>query len=72
MLPDIGLLIAAYVFTRMAALICRPIEASAGWRKAGQVIVRIFAAVTMLVAIVVGIDLLLRGVTGVSLPELTR
>lgn len=72
MLPDIGVLIAAYVFTRMAALCCRPIDAPAGWRKAGQIIVRVLAVLTMAVAVIVAADLLLRGLTGVSLPEVAR
>ena len=72
MIPDIGVMIAAYVVTRMLGTFCRPIDSDAGWRAYGQIATRVFAAITIIVAVIVGIDLLLRGATGVSLPELTK
>jgi hypothetical protein len=35
-------------------------------------VVRVFAGITILVAVIVGADLLLRGMTGVSLPEIAK
>ena len=72
MVPDIGILIAAYVFTRMVALLGTPITSKSGFNGVAQVAAQIFAGLTLIVALVVGIDLLLRGTTGLSLPELTR
>jgi hypothetical protein len=69
-IPDIGILVAAYVFTRMLSLIGRPIDPQGGWQANMPRATRIFAIVTVLVAVVIGFDLLLRGTTGVSLPEL--
>lgn len=71
MIPDIGVLVAAYVFTRMVVLLAAPVEAD-GWRSYVQLAARVCAFLTIVVAVVVGIDLLLRGTTGVSLPELAR
>jgi hypothetical protein len=72
MIPDIGGLVAAYVFTRMSALLFPSKESESGWRFGRQVLTRMFAGMTMPVAVFVAIDLLLRGTTDVTRPELTR
>ncbi|HEY2153078.1 MAG TPA: hypothetical protein VGH34_19865 [Vicinamibacterales bacterium] len=72
MIPAIGVLVAACVFTRMSGLLFRSKESESGWRFGGQVLTRMFAGMTMPVAVFVAIDLLLCGATGVTLPELTR
>jgi cytochrome b561 len=55
MLPDIGLMIAAYIVTRMVALLGQP-------RPQANPVAKVFAAITILVAVVCALDLVLRGV----------
>ena len=64
-IPDNGLKVATYILTRMLQIILKrePKE---------NVVVVAFAVITIIVTAVVAGDLLLRGTTGVSLPELTR
>jgi len=57
MVAEIGILIAVYVFTRMLALFTRTDE---------HVIARVFAVFTMIVAALIGLGLLLRGVSSTS------
>ncbi len=71
MLPDIGIVVAAYIFTRMFALIGTPITETGVYRGV-QIFVRVLAAATLVIAFIVGIDLALRGTTGVSLPDIAR
>ena len=54
MIPAIGLMIGAYIFTRM-------IELLAGSSKSGQVLVKIFAVLTMLITVVSVFDLVMSG-----------
>lgn len=54
MIPDIGVIVAAYVITRMAALILTPSQ---------PIIVRLFAVITVLITIAAGADLLSHGVS---------
>ena len=56
MIPDIGIIIAAYVITRMAELV--------GSRDA-PLMARIFAVVTVLVTLAAGVDLLARGLPAI-------
>ena len=62
MIPEIGILIAAYVVTRMIDILTRPKPPTA---------LALFAVLTILVALFVGFDLLMRGITNVSLQELS-
>ena len=57
MVAEIGILIAAYVITRMVDMM---VTHSDG-RVAAQVLVRIFGSGTILLAVVIGLDLLTRG-----------
>jgi hypothetical protein len=70
MIPEIGVMLAAYIVTRMLALIVTRNDATSQVLQFGQIIAKIFAGVTIIVAVIVAIDLALRGTAGVSLPEL--
>ena len=65
MIPDIGVMVAAYILTRMLQIILKRDPKENG-------VVVAFAVITIIVTAVVAGDLLLRGTTGVSLPELTK
>ena len=65
MIPDIGLMVGTYIVTRMLEIVLRRDS------KDSYVLVA-FAIFTILIAVVGVADLLLRGSTGVSLPELAR
>jgi hypothetical protein len=54
LIPDIGVMIAAYIITRMAALLGQPSPEA-------NVISKILAAITILVALFVSIDLVATG-----------
>lgn len=71
MLPDIGIIVAAYVFTRMFALVGTPITETGVYRGV-QIFVRVLAVATMIITFIVAIDLVLRGTSGVSLPDIAR
>jgi hypothetical protein len=62
MIPDIGVMIAAYIFTRMAALLGQPSPNA-------NVLAKVFAVITMIVATLIAFDLIARG-TSVNLPSL--
>ena len=64
MIPDIGLMIGAYIVTRMLQVVLNEAKQSTA--------VVVFAVLTLVVAALGIGDLLLRGTTGVSIPELTR
>lgn len=55
MLGDIGLIVAAYAFTRMLAFCTNP---STNWW------VKFFAVLTMIIATIGGFDILLKSMTG--------
>jgi len=71
-IPEIGVLLAAYVVTRTLEIATKPMTTASNAVRSGQILTLVFAIATMCVAIFVGIDLLLRGTTGVSLPELSK
>lgn len=52
MLPDIGIMVGLYIITRMLYLV----------KKNDSVLVRIFAVITIIAAVLCTLDLLLRGV----------
>lgn len=52
MIPDIGLMVAAYIVTRMFAII---------FKDENHLALKIFAVITILVATVCAFDLLMRG-----------
>ena len=60
MVATIGIMMPAYIFTRMISSLAR------GGERAEPVIVRILAGLTALVTIVCGIDLLIRGLSASS------
>ncbi len=60
MIPEIGLMIGAYIITRMVAAVAPPEKNGA----AAQLIVTAFATVTILIAAFVMFDLFTRGATG--------
>ena len=63
MIPDIGIMIAAYIITRMAQMFGQPSAMT-------HPIAKVLAVITILVTIVLGLDLLLRGSAGFqSLPN---
>ncbi len=62
MIPDIGLMVGAYIVTRM-------VEIMAGESKVGKSVTRILAALTVLVAVVCLADLLLRGTMNLNLGD---
>ena len=55
MIPAIGLMIGAYVFTRMVSFLTRKGD------MAESIIVKVFAVITMLVTAICVADLLMRG-----------
>ena len=57
MIPDIGVMIAAYILTRMWALVGQPNTNES----AALTFSKVLAVITMLVAVISGADLLLRG-----------
>ena len=63
MIPEIGVMVGAYIVTRMLELIVGPNSRAA-------VITRAFAIVTILVSLVVIADLALRGTTGLDLSDM--
>ena len=69
MIPDIGILIAAYVTTRCVQIFSEPLGIGQRWI---EILTRVFAAITIVVAFVVGLDLLLRGSTTQALPNFPR
>lgn len=62
MIPDIGLMIGAYIFTRMADLA----------NSSSSKMIRVFAALTMVVTVLVVLDLLMRGSMDVGLRDLAQ
>jgi hypothetical protein len=63
MIPEIGMMIGAYIITRMFALIFTRIDAQPRILAFFQVMTKVAAGVTILVAVVVMVDLLFRGTT---------
>ena len=59
MIPDIGLMIGAYIFTRMADLA----------NTSGSRVIRVLAALTMIVTFLMVGDLVLRGTTDIGLRD---
>ena len=57
MIPDIGLMIGAYVITRMISLLTRKGD------REESVVVRVFAVITILVAVICVSSLLTRGLS---------
>lgn len=55
MVPDIGVMIAAYIVTRMVALLGRPSPDT-------NIVAKILAALTIIVAVICAGDLFVRGV----------
>ena len=55
MIPDSGLMVGAYIITRMISFLTRKEE------KAESVIVKVFTVITILVTVVSVLDLLTRG-----------
>jgi hypothetical protein len=55
MIPEIGLLIAAYVFTRMVDMLYPP---RARGSAAAQIVLGVCASVTMILAVLVSVDLI--------------
>lgn len=62
MIPDIGVMIGAYIFTRMFALA----------RTSNDRVVQAFAILTLLVAFIGMADLVLRGTVGIELKDFTQ
>ena len=62
MIPDIGLMIGAYISTRMADLT----------NSSSSKVIRVFAALTMVVTVLVVFDLLMRGSMDVGLRDLAQ
>jgi len=61
MLPDIGIMIGAYIFVRMISFLTRT-----GERKE-SVVVKVFAVIAIIITIFCTLDLLLHGTSGSSL-----
>jgi hypothetical protein len=53
-IPDIGIIIAAYVVTRMAALLGQP-------REQANIVAKVLAAITIVVTLFCALDLAIRG-----------
>lgn len=70
MIPEIGVLLAAYIITRMLALLATRVDAGHWLLVAAQIIVRVAAVGTILVAVFVAIDLLFSAARGVQLPTI--
>jgi hypothetical protein len=71
MIPEIGLMVGLYIITRMVQLLLTSSAHGSGVERATKG----FAFVTRLVTVVVVMDLIIRGTTGISLkgiPELTK
>ena len=51
MIPDIGMMIAAYIITRMAAMLGQPLQQA-------NVTAKIFGGVTILITLICALDLL--------------
>lgn len=69
MLPEIGLMIGAYIVVRMLDLIFRPIVPFQGFTAVLQVVLKIGAAVCVAIAVFISATLLLQG-TDTTLPGL--
>ena len=66
MIPDIGVMIAAYIVTRMVALLGQP-------QSQANLVAKVLAVITILVALVCGFDVALRGLTKqTNVPTLMR
>jgi hypothetical protein len=59
MIPDIGLMVAAYIITRLTAMLGRPNESV-------NVVAKVFAIITILVTLVCVVDLLGHGLSAPS------
>jgi len=57
MIPDIGLMVGAYIFTRMVSVLTRKGD------REESVLVRVFAGITVLVTVICIWDLLMSGQT---------
>ncbi len=57
MIPTIGVMIGAYIFTRMVDIFCRP----AAEKSAGYPVLAILAIITSLVTVVCVLDLVMSG-----------
>jgi len=56
MIPDIGIMVAAYIVTRMVALLCQPPPQA-------NFVTKAFSVVTIVITLFCTLDLLVRGVT---------
>jgi uncharacterized protein YneF (UPF0154 family) len=65
MIPEIGVMVGAYIVTRMLQIVLNH-------EPKQSVVVVVFAVVTVLVTVLAIGDFVLRGTTDVSLPELAR
>jgi hypothetical protein len=64
MIPDIGMMIGAYIFVRMISFLTRTGE------QKESIVVKIFAVITILITIICTFDLLIHGTT--SMPSYSR
>ena len=55
MIPDIGLMVGAYIITRMVSFLTRKED------RAESVVVKVFAAITVLITVICVAGLLMRG-----------
>lgn len=64
MIPEIGLMMGAYIFTRLLSLVTREGE------RAESLVVRVFAVLGMVGTVFISLDLLIRSLTGYIPPAL--